>query len=45
MTNPMMVVAVALVVVMIVIVIDLKTVKHVLMASVIVAVLVAKVMF
>jgi hypothetical protein len=43
MTNPMMVVAVAVVV--IVIVIDLKMVKHVLMASVIVAVLVAKAMF
>jgi hypothetical protein len=45
MTNPMMVVAVAVVVVVIVIVIDLKMVKHVLMASVIVAVLVAKAMF
>jgi hypothetical protein len=44
MTNPMMVVAVAVVVV-IVIVIDLKMVKHVLMASGIVAVLVAKAMF
>jgi hypothetical protein len=45
MTNPMMVVEVAVVVMMIVSVIDLKMVKHVLMASVIVAVLVAKAMF
>jgi hypothetical protein len=39
------VVEVAVVMMMIVIVIDLKMVKHVLMASVIVAVLVAKAMF